>query len=389
MSPNGCTVRRVARPLGDDVTDAAATRPPESYPPRAAEPSCSAAAECVIRCRLWNNTWMRSVLLVLAAAVCFGTTGTSQALGPEADPLSLGAARILIGGGALAAVALALRLAGRRDDATGTSVAPTSGGRAPRLATVLLVLAGAAGVLAYQPAFFAGTAANGVAVGTVVALGSAPVLTGALDWAIRRRFPGTVWIVATVLATAGVAILAAASGTGPAAVDPLGVAASIGAGASYAVYTLAGKSLLDRGWRPSSSMAAMFGTAAVVSLPILLSTDVAWLATPDGLTMALWLGLVTTTAAYLLFGAGLKHLAPATVSTLTLAEPLTATLLGVLVLHEQLPPTAVAGLGVLASGIVLLAIASSRRMPRPGGPHAASAPSAPAIPAPVDVGGTA
>lgn len=339
--------------------------------------------------RLWNNTWMRSVLLVLAAAVCFGTTGTAQALGPEADPLSLGAARILIGGGALAVVALALRLAGRRDDATGTSVAPTSGGRAPRLATVLLVLAGAAGVLAYQPAFFAGTAANGVAVGTVVALGSAPVLTGALDWAIRRRFPGTVWILATVLATAGVAILAAASGTGPAAVDPIGVAASIGAGASYAVYTLAGKSLLDRGWRPSSSMAAMFGTAAVVSLPILLSTDVAWLATPDGLIMALWLGLIATTAAYLLFGAGLKHLAPATVSTLTLAEPLTATLLGVLVLHEQLPSTAVAGLGVLASGIVLLAVASSRRMPRAGGSHASSAPSAPAIPAPADVGGTA
>jgi DME family drug/metabolite transporter len=329
------------------------------------------------------------VFLVLAAAVCFGTTGTAQALGPTADPLSLGAARILIGGGALAAVALALHLAGRRDDATGTSVAPTSGGRPTRLGNALLVLAGAAGVLAYQPAFFAGTAANGVAVGTVIALGSAPVLTGALDWAIRRRFPGRAWILATVLATAGVAILAAASGTGPAAVDPLGVAASIGAGASYAVYTLAGKSLIDRGWTSSSSMGAMFGAAAVVSLPVLLSTDAAWLATPDGLVMALWLGLITTTAAYLLFGAGLRHLAPATVSTLTLAEPLTATLLGVLVLQEQLPPTAVAGLGVLASGIVLLAVASSGRMPRRRGSRLRSAASGRTVPAPADVGGTA
>jgi len=328
---------------------------------------------------------MRSVLLVLAAAVCFGTTGTAQALGPAADPLSVGAARILIGGGALAAVAFALHAAGRRRGATGTSVAPPSGGRAPRRPAWIAVAVGAAGVLAYQPAFFAGTAANGVAVGTVVALGSAPVLTGVLDWVLRRRFPGGTWVLATALATVGVAVLASASGTGPSSVDPLGVAASVGAGASYAVYTLAGKSLLDRGWTPSASMGAMFGAAAAVSLPVLLATDTAWLATTAGLAMALWLGLVTTTVAYLLFGAGLKRLAPATVSTLTLAEPLTATLLGVLLLQEHLPPSAVLGLAVLASGIVLLAASSGRRMPRRAAPRTgAVAPQG----VPVDVGGT-
>jgi DME family drug/metabolite transporter len=329
---------------------------------------------------------MRSVLLVLAAAVCFGTTGTAQALGPGADPLSIGAARILIGGGALAAVALAMHVAGRRRGATGTSVAPTSGGRASRPAAWLVVLLGAGGVLAYQPAFFAGTAANGVAIGTVVALGSAPVLTGVLDWVLRQRFPGRTWIVATGLATVGVALLASATGTGPTGVDPLGIAASIAAGASYAVYTLAGKSLLDRGWGSPASMGAMFGVAAAVSLPVLLLTDIGWLATAEGLAMALWLGLVTTTAAYLLFGAGLKRLTPATVSTLTLAEPLTATLLGVLVLQEQLPATAVLGLAVLASGIVLLALASRRRMPRRGLPRTERV-DGDGVPA--DVGGTA
>ncbi|WP_400996441.1 EamA family transporter [Agromyces sp. GXQ0307] len=315
---------------------------------------------------------MRSVLLVLAAAVCFGTTGTAQALGPDADPLSVGAARILMGGGALAAVALALHVAGRRSGATGTSVAPASGDRPPRGPAWLAVAVGAAGVLAYQPAFFAGTAANGVAVGTVVALGSAPVITGVLDWTLRRRFPGGSWVVATALATLGVAVLASASATGPSAVAPLGVAASVAAGASYAVYTLAGKSLLDRGWTSAASMGAMFGVAATASLPVLLATDTGWLATTEGLAMALWLGLVTTTAAYLLFGAGLTRLTPATVSTLTLAEPLTATLLGVLVLKERLPATAVLGLAVLASGIVLLAASSSRRMPRRPAPRTAA-----------------
>jgi DME family drug/metabolite transporter len=37
----------------------------------------------------------------------------------------------------------------------------------------------------------------------------------------------------------------------------------------------------------------------------------------------------------------------------------------VLLLQERLPATAVTGLLVLASGIVLLAVASGRRMPRP------------------------
>ncbi|RXZ71935.1 EamA family transporter [Agromyces albus] len=315
---------------------------------------------------------MPHVLAVLLAAVCFGTTGTAQALGPEASAASVGAARILIGGGALAVVALALHFAGRRrNGAIGTSAEPMPGvaavatlaSRGGRLPSWLLVAIGALGVLAYQPAFFAGIAANGVAVGTVVALGSAPVITGALDWALRRRYPGHRWLVATVIATVGVAILAAATSPGDAAAEPGGLLASLGAGASYAVYTLAAKALLDRGWSATGSMGALFGTAAVASLPLLLTTDATWLATGPGLAMALWLGLVTTTLAYVLFGIGLNGLAPATVSTLTLAEPLTAGILGVALLGESLSAGAVIGLLVLSAGILVLAAAGVRRSP--------------------------
>lgn len=324
---------------------------------------------------------MRFVIAVLLASVCFGTTGTAQALGPEADPASLGAARLVIGGGALGALALATRL-GRRRDADGTPVASPTGIRTRRpLIELLLVATGAAGVLAYQPAFFAGTEANGVAIGTVVALGSAPVLTGAIDWALRRRYPGHRWAVATAIATAGVAVIALASapsGGVTASTDPLGLLASLGAGASYAVYTLAAKGLIDRGWSATASMGALFGTGALFALPLLIATDASWLATPAGLSMALWLGFVTVTVAYLLFGYGLTALAPATVSTLTLAEPLTAGLLGVLVLGEVLPAGAVLGLAVLATGIVVLA-SGGREAGRSGrGPARSSDPGEPA-----------
>ncbi|GAA1940112.1 DMT family transporter [Agromyces allii] len=315
---------------------------------------------------------MRFVVAVLLASVCFGTTGAAQALGPDADPVSIGAARILIGGGALALVAGLTTWRRRTSTATGATGAasgaaaaaarPAVGARSRHpLGTVVVIAIGAAGVLAYQPAFFAGTASNGVAIGTVVALGSAPVITGAFDWALRRRFPGRRWLVATAIATVGVAVLAAASDPSQAASNPLGIAASVAAGASYAVYTLAAKHLLDRGWSPAGSMGALFGTAAAASLPILLLTDAAWLTTGPGLAMALWLGLVATTLAYTLFGAGLAGLSPAVVSTLTLAEPITASALGVLVLGETLAAGSVLGLAILGAGIVVLASSGCRR----------------------------
>ncbi|MGX5697925.1 hypothetical protein ACWKWP_17145, partial [Agromyces soli] len=169
---------------------------------------------------------MRFVLAVLLASVCFGTTGTAQALGPEASAGSIGAARILIGGGALALVAgvrLSALHAGepraprgirpdRRGRAAGTPLAAPIAHR--RVPSWLVVVLGAAGVLGYQPAFFAGTAANGVAIGTVVALGSAPVITGALDWAIRRRAPGRRWGVAAAGGAAGGAGRGGAAGGG-------------------------------------------------------------------------------------------------------------------------------------------------------------------------------
>ncbi|AXH35705.1 EamA family transporter [Humibacter sp. BT305] len=299
---------------------------------------------------------MRPVLAVLLAAVCFGTTGSARALADvEAGALSVGAARILIGGGLLALVAWLLS---RRRSAE-PAAAPRGGARRG-LPTPLVISLAAAGVVAYQPLFFLGTETNGVAIGTIVALGSAPVLTGVADWALSRRFPGWIWVVATAVATIGVVLLSGITAGSTGSVSGIGLLASLGAGASYAAYTLAGKALLDRGWSSTSTMGVLFGWAAAASLPLLLLSGPSWLVTPEGALLALWLGIVTTTVAYVLFGWGLARLSPATVSTLTLAEPLTATLLGLLVLGETLDATATAGLVVLALGILVLAIPRRR-----------------------------
>lgn len=79
--------------------------------------------------------------------------------------------------------------------------------------------------------------------------------------------------------------------------------------------------------------------------------------------MVAWLGLVTTTVAYLLFARGLRHLPAGTVGTLSLAEPLTAAALGLLVLGER--PDAPAALGALGliAGLTLMALRPGRSTP--------------------------
>ena len=77
----------------------------------------------------------------------------------------------------------------------------------------------------------------------------------------------------------------------------------------------------------------------------------------------MWLGLVATTGAYLLFGLGLKRLQPGHIATLNLFEPVVATILGVVVLGEQLGMAGWAGTVLVIAALALLGIAD-RRAPR-------------------------
>jgi drug/metabolite transporter, DME family len=280
-------------------------------------------------------------LQVLLAAVCFGTTGTAQALGPDGtDPVGVGAARILVGGALLVTVALVSR-----------------GGLRLRWEPAP-VLAAVAGVACYQLAFFAAVAETGVAVGTIVALGSAPTLAGLFEWALDRRRPPGRWAAATALACSGVALLALAGGE--ASVSAAGVALAIGAGASYAVYTLAAKRLLAAGHGPETVMAVAFGLGAIALLPALAASGPGWLLDADGIALVAFLGIVPTALAYILFARGLRRLSAGETATLTLAEPLTAGVLGAVVLAEPLTTMAAVGAGLVLAGILALAVRPAR-----------------------------
>jgi DME family drug/metabolite transporter len=286
-----------------------------------------------------------AVAAVLGAAVLFGTTGTAQALGPDGtSPLGVGAVRLAVGGLALL---LVLQLVG------GSTRAATRLWRTP-----VGLVAGVCTAL-YQVCFFAAVDRAGVALGTLVTIGSGPVFAGLLGAVLLRERVEASWLVATGTCVGGLALLSLAGGR-DGAVEPTGLLLALTSGAAYAAYTVAAKQCMHAGGQPADVMASAFALGGLLLLPLLATQPLAWLASPDGWALAAYLGLVTTTAAYLLFGRGLAVLAAGPVTTLVLAEPLVATALGVGVLGERLPALGRAGAGLVLGGLALQGVMSTR-----------------------------
>ena len=284
---------------------------------------------------------------MLGAAVLWGTTGTAQAFAPQtASSATVGALRLLVGGVALLAWAAA------RGALRGSARWP-----------LVPLLFAAGSMAAYQVFFFAAVAATGVAVGTVVGIGSAPILAGGLGLVVRGERPGWRWAVATALAVVGCGLLVGAGnrvGGGSAAlttagadVNPLGVLLALGAGVAYATYTVASKGLLEE-QPPDAAMAVVFCLSALLLLPLLFTGSLEWVLEPRGILVVLHLGLVATAASYVLFARGLRATPVATAVTLSLVEPVTAGLLGVVVLGERITWPAAVGIGLVFSGLALL-----------------------------------
>jgi DME family drug/metabolite transporter len=293
-----------------------------------------------------NGGWM-----VLAAAVLWGTTGTAQAFAPPgAAPMAVGAVRLMIG-------TLALGLIAARQGHLSTL-------RDWRAWPVLVTVLAAAAVAAFQLLFFAGVSRTGVAVGTIVGIGSTPIAAGIFTYLAYRQIPGRRWIAATILALLGCGLLILQGQE--VQIDPWGVLLAMGAGAAYALYTLLSKVLL--GQQPRGAVLFVtFTLGSLFLLPVLFTADMAWLREPMGMLVALHLGIVTVGIAYQLFAVGLTTISVASAATLTLLEPLTATVLGVFVLGETLSPQALAGIGFVLAGLVLL-VYQPRRRAIPGVP---------------------
>jgi DME family drug/metabolite transporter len=282
---------------------------------------------------------VRSRLFVLFAAICFATTGTSRALGPDsATSLGVAAIRFFVGAIALFAITTLIR---KPHVTTAT------------LPLYIWIIAGF-GQAMYGATFFAAVHETGVAVGTVVALGSAPILTGVLSAVLFRSMPTRKWMLATAIAISGMSLIVLSGNDTD--VSAIGILYALGAGLGYALFALASKRIVESGVASDVAMARVFGIAAILLAPALIFVDTNWIFTTGGISLGLWLGIVTIALAYWAYASGLKNLEPRETTMITLAEPVVATILGAVVLDER--PAALAWFGII---IVIAALAYESR----------------------------
>ena len=281
-----------------------------------------------------NSSTLRGPMLVLAGSLCFSTSGFLQAIAPaDATPYVVAGCRMLIGAAALFLYSI---LRGRKLNLRGW----------PMKNVALYAFA----LWAFQIVFFNSLLVVGVAVGTVVSIGVTPIASGLISWVFEKKAPGFFWYPATLIAIAGLVLINATENLNFEASDLL---LPILAGLCYAVEIAVAKPLTEHHTAEESMMFIM-AIVGVGLLPFFFFNPVAWIFTAPGFAVTASLGIVTAACAFSLLVAGLKTTAAATASTLCLAEPMGAALLGVLALGEPCSVKTVAGITCIFVAILVL-----------------------------------
>lgn len=276
-----------------------------------------------------------AALLVVVGAALFGTTGTALARVPGgADPWTTGSLRLLLGGLVLAV------LASRRLPSLATVVSP--------------VAVGAVLVATYQLAFFWAVIETGVAVSTLTTIGVSPLASRIVGILRHRPSPGSTWFLSAGLLLAGLLTLVL-GGYEDVRLDLIGIVAAVVAGTAFAGYTECASVAIGCRAHPDAVLAGLFLGAGVLTSPVLFFRPLDVFESSTGLLVILHLAVVTLALAYMAFGRGLRHVPPTSATMLTMAEPLVATLLAVVILDEMLSPAGWFGAAVVMIGLVTVA----------------------------------
>ncbi|WP_210418972.1 DMT family transporter [Pseudarthrobacter sp. NIBRBAC000502770] len=315
-------------------------------------------------------------MCVVAASVLWGTTGTAATFAPGVSPLAIGAVAMGLGG-LLQALFAARHIAAQAGSLLGRW----------RLATL-----GAVAVAVYPLAFYSSMHLSGVAVGTVVSIGSAPVAAALIERFADRKRLGRQWILGALLGVGGAALLSFAghtpAGPAPAAAAPAaaeaaadwsptaGILLGLLAGTTYALYSWTAHRLAATGVTSRAAMGSIFGLGGLLLMPVLAVTGGPLLESWGNVSVGAYMAVVPMFAGYLLFGWGLARVGASTATGISLLETAVAAVLAVLVVGERLPAPGWLGAAVVLASLFILA-----PRPRPakvpaGQPRAAGPPAA-------------
>jgi drug/metabolite transporter (DMT)-like permease len=228
----------------------------------------------------------------------------------------------------------------------------------------VLIVLGLTGAAVVQFLFF--TAIDRLPVGIALLLEfTAPFLISAYSLVILRHPADRRSWIAIAIGMGGLALVAKVwTDTG---LDPIGVAAGLGAAACLAAFFMIGKNALQR-HHPLTMSFWMFAVASVfwaVAAPW-WDFDIATLGTKASLlglfagehlpvwTSVVWVVLLGTLVPYLLEIASLEHLTPTAKGVVGMSEPLIAAAIAWVWLGQALDNIQLAGAGVTLLGIYII-----------------------------------
>lgn len=310
-------------------------------------------------------------LSVVAASILWGTTGTAATFAPAVSPLGIGAVAMGLGG------LLQALYAARHIAAQWGSLRARWG----------LVSLGAAAVAVYPLAFYSSMHLSGVAVGTVVSIGSAPVAAALIERFADGKLLDRRWIFGAMLGIGGAALLSLAGHSqAPNAPGPggdswtstAGILLGLLAGTTYALYSWAAHRLTGPAVTSRAAMGAVFGLGGILLMPVLAATGGPLLESWRAAAVGAYMAAVPMFAGYLLFGWGLARVGASTATGISLLETVVAAVLAVLVVGERLPALVWLGAAVvLASLFILTPRGQARAAARRAGSTAAPGPPPP------------
>ncbi|RIJ77528.1 EamA/RhaT family transporter [Nakamurella silvestris] len=298
------------------------------------------------------------LLLTLLAGILWGTGGLTGSLLSEhagTGAVTNGAIRLL-GGGLIVTAVMAVTgmLSDIRWDRTIRR----------RLLVIGLASAG------FQTAYFCAVALTSVSLATLVTIGLCPVLVTIASAIRDRRRPEPITVVTTSVAVGGLILLIGFPG------ENYGLAALLAFGlcflsaCGFTVITLVTATPLP-GLPSMAAAGPAFVIGGLVLIPVVaivsaidgssLGAQVSGIDDWKSILLVLAFALIPTALAYTAYFRGVEGTAPTAAALSALLEPLTATVLAALILHERMGTLAICGAVVIGAAVAVRAIHSGRR----------------------------
>ncbi|MWN32063.1 MULTISPECIES: DMT family transporter [unclassified Gilliamella] len=263
------------------------------------------------------------ILAVILASILWGTTGTAATFAPSLSPLLIGSLAMGIGGILQCILAISKIIKERH----------------LLIKHLCLLIVGAIAVMIYPLAFYSSMRLSGVTIGTVVSIGSAPILSALIEY-ISRDFRLTKqWVIGAACGILGIILLAFSednSTTTQYEHTTIGILLGLIAGFTYALYSWSARQLMLKGISTKSSMGATFGCGGILLIPVMLLTGATLFDSLINITVCIYMALIPMFMGYLCYGYGLSKISASSAITISLLEPVIATILAMLIIAEQI-----------------------------------------------------